>query len=213
MHDISLLLQEYDSEEHERLQKSMYDVQSSLRSNGASLDDLQFDHNQDVDRLITSEKATAQAAENHYHTISDHLDSLANVSLGVDKFELTCKCDFKLSISLLSQLKGDVETVEHGCVEYQQRSSKLNDWYEAKVATANGRISDSVKAARSKQAKILELHTLEINKLQKTSSTVRNGLSSRVSDIIAQSQDEASSVHRWVCKQTGCVGMKWLFGL
>lgn len=68
------------------------------------------------------------------------------------------------------------------------------------MAATNGRISDSVKAARSKQAKIMELHTLEINKMQKTSSTVRNGLSSRVSDIIAQSQDEASSVRGWVCK-------------
>ncbi|KAI9287346.1 P-loop containing nucleoside triphosphate hydrolase protein [Umbelopsis sp. AD052] len=172
MHDISLLLQEYDSEEHERLQKSMYDVQSSLRSNGASLDDLQSDHNEDVDRLITSEMATVQAAENHYHTMSDQLDSLSN-------------------------LKEDVQTVESGYAEYQERSSRLNDEYEAKVAAANGRISDSVKAARSKQAKILELHSLEINKMQKTSSTVRNGLSSRVSDIIAQSQDEASSVHRW----------------
>lgn len=85
MHDISLLLQEYDSEEHERLQKSIYDIQSSLRSNGVSLDDLQSDHNQDVDRLILSEKASVQVAENHYHNMNDQLDTLANVSIGHKK--------------------------------------------------------------------------------------------------------------------------------
>ena len=94
MHDISLLLQEYDSEEHERLQKSIYDIQSSLRSNGVSLDDLQSDHNQDVDRLILSEKATVQAAENHYHNMNDQLDTLANVSIGHEKVsKLTCMRD------------------------------------------------------------------------------------------------------------------------
>jgi hypothetical protein len=101
----------------------------------------------------------------------------------------------------LPQLKSDIETAENGYIEYHERTSKLHDEYEAKVVATNERISDSVRAARSKQAKTLELHASEISKIQKISSTVRNGLSSRVSDIIAKSADEATSVRRWASNQ------------
>lgn len=83
MHDISLLLAEYDSEQHESLQQSMYDIQSSLRSNGVSLDDLSSDNNQDVEQLIASEKATAQVAQSHRQKMWTQLDSFITVrSLG-----------------------------------------------------------------------------------------------------------------------------------
>jgi hypothetical protein len=83
MHDISLLLAEYDSEQHESLQQSMYDIQSSLRSNGVSLDDLSSDNNQDVEQLIASENATAQVAQSHRQKMLTQLDSFITVrSLG-----------------------------------------------------------------------------------------------------------------------------------
>lgn len=80
MHDISLLLAEYDSEHHHSLQQSMFDVQTSLHSNAAMLDDLHYDHEQQVEQLVNAERTKIQAAEEHRSKVVGQLDSFANVS-------------------------------------------------------------------------------------------------------------------------------------
>jgi hypothetical protein len=80
MYDISLLLTEYDSEHHQSLQQSMLDVQTSLHSNAAMLDDLHYDHDQQVDQLVNNEKSNIQAAEEHRFKVMGQLDSFVTVS-------------------------------------------------------------------------------------------------------------------------------------
>jgi hypothetical protein len=71
---------------------------------------------------------------------------------------------------------------------------------------------DTNYTARSKQAQIMDLHAGEINKIQKTSATIRNGLSSRVSDIITQSNEQTDRVLGWVCRGMVINAETWVMG-
>jgi hypothetical protein len=104
--------------------------------------------------------------------------------------------------------------------DYHDRMRALRDELSEKLSIVNEKINGSVKAgkdilfshwciskaansdfsilARSKQGDILDLHTEEINKMQKTNLSVRNGVSSRVSEIISQSNEQVHNIHRWV---------------
>ncbi|KAM3588845.1 Kinesin-related motor protein [Umbelopsis sp. WA50703] len=173
MYDISLLLTEYDSEHHQSLQQSMLDVQTSLHSNAAMLDDLHYDHDQQVDQLVNNEKSNIQAAEEHRFKVMGQLDSFVT-------------------------FKRDIEDLEGEQSDYHDRMRALRDELSEKLSIVNEKINGSVKAARSKQGDILDLHTEEINKMQKTNLSVRNGVSSRVSEIISQSNEQVHNIHRWV---------------
>jgi hypothetical protein len=105
-------------------------------------------------------------------------------------------------------------------VEYHERAAKMREEHGDELVATNRQISESVTVgkslartlnlcmsqlpnrvlylARSKQAQTLALHAEEINKIQKTSATIRHGLSSRVSDIVTHSNEHKGSIHQWV---------------
>lgn len=175
MTDISLLLAEYDSEQHESLQKSMADIQTSLRDHGEAVHGFQTANNHDMNQAIASEKSSTQTAHNHLQKIMHRLD------------------DFMT-------LKEDVSDIEKQQVEYHERAAKMREEHGDELVATNRQISESVTVARSKQAQTLALHAEEINKIQKTSATIRHGLSSRVSDIVTHSNEHKGSIHQWVKK-------------
>ncbi|KAJ2960762.1 hypothetical protein NQZ79_g3911 [Umbelopsis isabellina] len=170
MHDISLLLAEYDSEHHHSLQQSMLDVQTSLHSNASMLDDLHYDHEQEVDQLVNAEKWKIQAAEEHRSKVAGQLDSFAN-------------------------FKRDIEDLGVEQNDYHDRMQALRDELSEKLSIVNEKMSSSVKAARSKQDQILDLHAEEISRMQKTNLSVRTGVSSRVSDIISQNNEQVHNIN------------------
>lgn len=79
MTDISLLLAEYDSEQHESLQKSMADIQTSLRDHGEAVHGFQTANNHDMNQAIASEKSSTQTAHNHLQKIMHRLDDFMTV--------------------------------------------------------------------------------------------------------------------------------------
>ncbi|KAG2176238.1 hypothetical protein INT43_005472 [Umbelopsis isabellina] len=173
MHDISLLLAEYDSEHHHSLQQSMHDVQTSLHSNAAMLGDLHYDHEQQVEQLVKAEKSKMQAVEEHRSKVVGQIDSFAN-------------------------FKRDIEDLGVEQNDYHDRMQALRDELSEKLSLVNEKLGSSVQAARSKQDQVLNVHAEEISKMQRTNLSVRTGVSSRVSDIISQSNEQVQSINGWV---------------